>query len=113
RLATQLRQRYRYVDCELMRRRVLTVVQAGAATVAQIRQIAQIARRERPASLHRREHGAQSLAVPARVADDHQTFGFLPGSGECACSHASARPPASRPAMRPNTPPMVMPTPAA
>src|SRR5262245_48850854 len=53
------------------------MVKAGAAAVTEIRQVAQVLRGKREPQLHRREHRAMALAIPARVADDHQPLGFF------------------------------------
>src|SRR5689334_754649 len=62
-----------------MRWRELTVGIAGAAGMAEIGKIVEVAVGERAPHLHRRKDGAQSLAVAAGIADRHQAVGFLEG----------------------------------
>ena len=85
----QLGQRARHVDVELVRRRILAVRQAGAALVAEIGEVVQVAAAEGAPHLHRREHRAQALAIAAGVADGHQPVGFVQGF---SCWHASPLP---------------------
>jgi hypothetical protein len=56
-----------------MRRRVLTGVITAAAVVAQVGEIAQIARRELPPQFYGGKNGAISLTITAGVADFHET----------------------------------------
>ena len=87
-----LGERPRHVDAELVRRRVLTRVEALAAVVTQVGQVGQIDARERLALLHRRKHRAVLLAVAAgvahgedvravgdRVSGQHRRRGLRPG----------------------------------
>jgi hypothetical protein len=67
----QLAQELRDVHGELMRRRVLASVVAVAAIEAEVGEIDEIGFAENSALLHRREHGAVTLAVAAGVADRH------------------------------------------
>jgi hypothetical protein len=129
-IATEFRQRLRHVDIEFMRRSKLTIVQAGTATVAEVCQVVEISVGERAAHLHGRKDRTKAFAVPAGIADRHQPVGLgkegagmkdlgcsvnvhaisiVAGAGRLARTSAAA----SRPAMRPNTLPIVMPIPAA
>ena len=71
-----MRQHLRHVDVELVRRRELAVGVAGAAAVAEIGEIIEIAVGKRAAHLHRRKHRAQALAIAAGIAHRHQPVGF-------------------------------------
>ena len=74
------RQRLRHVDVEFVRRRELAVDVAGAAAVAEIGEIVEVAVGKRAAHFHRREHRAEAFAVAAGIADRHQPVGFLEDS---------------------------------
>ena len=73
-------QRLRDVDVEFMRRRELAIGVAGAAAVAEIGEIIEVAVGKRAAHFHRRKHRAQALAIAAGIADRHQPVGFLQNS---------------------------------
>ena len=75
-MSAHLRQHARHVDVELMRRRELAVDVAGAAGMAEIGEVVEVAIRERAPHLHRGEHRAQALAIAAGVAHRHQPVGF-------------------------------------
>ena len=99
-----------------MRRRELAVNIAGAAGMAEIGEIVEVAVGERAAHLHRGKHRAEPLAIAAGVADRHQPVGFLQDCvrmlfvpARFSVSHCRRFPPA----IRPNTLPIVMPMPAA
>ena len=62
------RHRSRHVDPELVRRRELARVQTFAAVVAQARQVDEVLLLEDETLLDCREHGAELLAIAARVA---------------------------------------------
>src|SRR5712692_4694737 len=66
----------RDVHVELVRGRILAMVKAGAAPVAEIGQVAKILRGESEPHLHRWEHRAVAFAIAAGIADPHQPFGF-------------------------------------
>ena len=125
----------RHDDGEFMRRRVLARVEAGAAVVTEIGEVVDVGVPEFEPPGHRRKDGAEALAIAAGVADLHDArelglggrrgrsrmrrAGREPGGLErkrikrrhAAClSDAEAA--ACVPAMRPNTVPIVMPTPA-
>ena len=70
-LDAHLRHRPRHVDRELVRRRVLAGVQAGAAVVAQVGQVVDVGLAELEPARHRREDGAEAFAVAAGIADLH------------------------------------------
>ena len=65
----QVGERARQVDRELVRRRVLAGVQAGAAVVAQVGEVMHVVATEFEAPRHRREHRAKAFAVATGVAD--------------------------------------------
>src|SRR5690606_29158119 len=69
RLRAHLRHEPREVERELVRRCVLAGVEAGAAVVAEVAEVADVALGEGEAALQRREGGAVALAVAAGVAD--------------------------------------------
>src|SRR5262245_51648808 len=64
-------QRTRHVDVELVRRRILTGIQAFTAVVAEICEVGQVGGLERHPLLHRLKDGAVRFTVTARVAHDH------------------------------------------
>jgi hypothetical protein len=72
-------ERLRDVDGKLVRRRVLTGRQTGAAIVAKVRQILQLRGIERQTALHRGKHCTVSFAIPARVANCHDPRAFFEG----------------------------------
>jgi hypothetical protein len=92
RLRAQLGEDLRDVHGELVRRRVLTRVEAGPAVEAEVREIRQVAVRERAPALHRREDGAEPLAVTAGIANDQLSVGLFQ---QLRRRHA-ARPPVPR-----------------
>ena len=69
------------VDAEFVRRCVLAGVQAGAAVVAEIGQVMHIGLTELQTARHGREHGAETFAIAAGIADLHHTRHFAFGSG--------------------------------
>ena len=73
------RQRLRDVDVEFVRRRELAVGVTGAAAVAEIGEIVQVAVGKRTAHFHRRKHRAKAFAIAAGIAARHQPVGFLEG----------------------------------
>ena len=75
-LRARHRKRLRNVDVEFMRRRELAIGVAGAAGVAEIGEIIEIAVGKRAAHFHRRKYRAQALAIAARIADRHQAVGL-------------------------------------
>ena len=75
-LGAQLGERLQDVDGELVRRRVLARVIAALTAMAQVGEIRHVPVRERQPLVHRRKDSAIPLAVPARVADLHDAFGF-------------------------------------
>ena len=95
-------QRARHVDPERVRRRILAGVQARAAVVAQVRQVAEVGLREVEAALDGRKDGAEAFAVAAGVADARRVPprleeprrqrrpGLRPG---VSCGHAGPPPP--------------------
>ncbi len=85
------RQRLRDVDVEFMRRRELAVGVAGAAAVAEIGEIIEVAVGKRAAHLHRRKHRAEAFAVAAGIADRHQPVGFLENFGSVHCAPLPVR----------------------
>ncbi len=125
----------RHVDGELVRRRVLAGVQAGAAVVAQIGQVVHVGLAEFQPARHGRKDGAKAFAVAAGIADlqlarhfrlgragHHLTVGqgprlagqllkLLHAAAPYSCMLRAARA-AWVPAMRPKAVPMDMPTPA-
>src|SRR5262245_41843429 len=115
RFYAQLRQGARHVDVELVRWRVLTRIQTFAAVVTEVCEVREIRRRERHALFHRLKHRAVGLAVAAGVAHDHLVL-RVPHRIGGHIGHAPARlvaiSPLSRPAISPNTVPIVIPTPA-
>ena len=74
------RQRLGNVDVELVRRRELAVDVAGAAGMAEIGEIVEIAVGEGAAHLHGGKYRAKTLAIAAGIADRHQTVGFVKNS---------------------------------
>ena len=98
--------------------------------MAQVGKIGGIAGGEQAAAFHRREHSAEPLTIAAGVADLHDTRNLtvsitLSQIDEVYIIHHAlafvvtvlllgrlSRKAASAPAMRPKTPPMVMPIPA-
>src|ERR1700710_2145799 len=64
-----------------MRRRELAIGIAGAAAMAEIGEIIEVAVGKRAAHLHRRKCRAQALAIAARIADRHQAVALLEVSG--------------------------------
>ncbi len=79
----------RDIDVEFMRRRELAIVVAGAAAMAEIGEVVEIAIGKRAAHFHGREHRAQSLAIAAGIADRHQPVGF---GQRLSCVHFSPPP---------------------
>ena len=71
-----LLERLRHVHSELVRRRVLAMVVAGAAVVAEVRKVGELLLGESGAQLHGREDGAVPFAIAARIADHHDPFTF-------------------------------------
>ena len=80
RFGARHRQRLGNVDVELVRRRELAVDIAGAAGMAEVGEIVEIAVGEGAAHLHRGKHRAKTLAIAAGIADRHQTVGFVQNS---------------------------------
>ena len=74
------RERLRHIDVEFMRRRELAVGVAGAAGMAEIGEIVEVAVGKRAAHFHRRKHRAQPLAIAAGIADRHQPVGLFQNS---------------------------------
>src|SRR5678816_4290905 len=105
----------RHVDVELVRRRILAGIQAFAAVVTEVREVGEVGALERHPLLHRLKHRAVRFAVTARVAHDHLVLCLPHRLGECF-GHAepalAAMSRLSRPAISPNTVPIVIPTPA-
>ena len=126
-LAADRRQDGRRVDRELVRRRVHAGRVAGAAVVAQVGQVRDVALGQCPAPLERGKDRAVSFAVPAGVADGELTFrlGEQPRQGiprrvvrarhgvahEARPAARAASAAASVPAIRPQTVPIVSPKP--
>ena len=133
-LHTHARHGLRYVHRELVGRRVLAGMQAGAAVVAQIGQVVHVGHAELESARHRGKHRAKGFAIAAGIADlhlprhlGHFRRGLAIGQGArllrqgfnrlhqaisfitCLLNAAAA---ACVPAMRPKAVPMVMPTPA-
>jgi hypothetical protein len=71
------RQCLRHIDIEFVRRRKLAVGVAGAAGVAEIGKVVEIAIGKSAAHFHCRKHRAKTLAVAAGIADRHQAVGFF------------------------------------
>ncbi len=133
-LAAHPRHRPRHVDRELVRRRVLAGVQAGAAVVAEVGEVVDVGLGELEPARHRRKDGAKAFAVAAGVADlqlprdlglravEHVArrrprrgaarFGDQRFKRLHARLRAEAAAAAPLPAMRPKAVPIVMPTPA-
>ena len=76
-LGARHRQRLRHIDVEFMRRRELAVGVAGAAGMAEIGEVVEVAVGKRAAHFHRRKHRAEALAIAAGIADRHQPVGLL------------------------------------
>src|SRR5215469_4275522 len=74
-LAARLRENLWDIDRKFVRRRVHAGVIAGAAVVAQVRQIKHIALLKIAARLDCAKHGAVAFAVAAGVADDELARG--------------------------------------
>ena len=60
-----LRQHFRHVDVELMRRRELAIDVTGAARMAEVGEVIQVAVGKTAAQLHCGKHRAQALAITA------------------------------------------------
>jgi hypothetical protein len=84
--AAHLREHAREVELELVRRRVLAGVEAGAAVVAEVGEVVHVAFGEFQAPLERREHRAVALAVAAGVADREDALRF---GDECVERHGA------------------------
>jgi hypothetical protein len=99
----QRREGLRHVDPPGMRRCILAGMEAALAAMAQIGQVAEVAGREIPPQLHRREDRAIALAVAAGVADLHVApcIGQGFGGGWFSSVHGGP-PPARRCARRPS-----------
>ena len=74
------RQILRNVDVVFMRRRELAVGVAGAAAMAEVGEVIEVAVGKRAAHFHRRKYRAQTFAIAAGIADRHQPVGFLENS---------------------------------
>ena len=105
-LRPHARQGQRHVDVEFMRRGELAIVKAGAAAVAEVGQIIEIAVSEGAAHLHRRKYRAEPLAIAAGIADRHEAIGLgeifarvRPDGAKLSSVHR-LRPPAPRCARR-------------
>ena len=79
--AAKLGKRRGQVHRESMRGGILAIMQAGPAIVAQMRQMAQIARSKVRAPLRGRENGAKPGAEAAGVAQVQRPFGLGQGLG--------------------------------
>src|SRR5258708_12321690 len=66
------RKRLRHIDVEFMRRRELAVGVTGAAAVAEIGEIIEVAVGKRSAHLHRRKYRAEAFAIAAGISDPPQ-----------------------------------------
>ena len=96
-LQADVREHFRKVKLELVRRRVLAGVIAGAAVVAQVGEVCEVALGEAQSPLERRKDRAKAFAITAGIADArHSRALFDQRDGNRSRRRHGARPPLPR-----------------